>query len=1273
MADQNGGVFNNPHSYSVNSYSEVAKVDKRVVALVDVVQHVVDTTSSAADASSVNFIPSATIISTNVQDAIDEIDSSSMYGPIISTTNAIALFDDSSGLALKDSTVVVSAAGDVSSNSLSLVKGAIPTDADAGKVKIYAKASDGLIYVRNESGVESQLGGGGNHTSWLFSILTTGVPASTYFRLDNATPASATELVISIDNAAGQSMRPLLQQLNMGDSIYVCNATNTNCKLWTIASSTDNTTYFTVLITLVSETSAANYADNEQIGFTLSVSGNPFDQSLNTTDSPTFASLTSTGEITGTPRITALGGSPTFLMKDTAAKDPASVIGIISFTDNLNNLAGELAVASGALYITKPVGDVRVVADSMIVGCPIVMGTNSITTTTAPTSTDELTNKQYCDGKLAKSGGTMTGAIVMGTNSITTTTAPASGTTLTNRDYVDGKLAKSGGTMTGAIVMGTNSITTTTAPASGTTLTNRDYVDSLIAGLASTSDIDGGLWVFDTTLGTPPSRYFSFNQIVSASVTVINVAYIDKNSNSQAYVLSKISQDDKITTKINGTGLNVKVWNITAPPVDNGTYYTYTVTLESETIVGNYNLNQPIDLDFTIPSQFANQLLDQQNNVQFNSAIVTNGLVLNETNTPYEPSGTEKTLFAKSDGDLYMRNSAGLEIKINNLQNSSTGLLTGGVLSIGTTNTTFTISSGEGQIITDDPLNTTAIIYKPIVWAALVDIPVDNIATQYQTFVSIDTNGGVVQQSSRPSPMERRNQIFIGVIVNLNNGTVNSVNNEQDYSVAPISQFRDLTSSLGHLNLGPNTLSSTSGMTIRKSYGEMFAPGSNYIDNPHSPHVRPLPLIDTSISGDLRYLASDGIIQLPSVNINTLFYESPLGNLATLSPGQYTSQRIYSLPNNELRIQWGQGVYTSFDDAVADMLNDNFITEASLAANGVLIGNLIVGEGTTDLGAAIISGDAAFYEVGKFGGVYIPPPPQVSQVAPILQEVYDASTPAANITTTDASGLEIQRGSASDGDSVLSVLNGAGTKTFEVDGLGKIVASDTQVSNLTIVNTIPQIFLRDSNNDSLSASQELIMVDAWNSPCASLKYNSGTVSLTNNRPGGDINIDTTGEVVVSGDINITGNIINPGKSYVCAYIADNTSNTPLFVVNNWYPWYPNRLIVLPYSNDFVGGTGKVTYNGLTTKLFNVSIMLSCRGAASPSRECAFSIHKSSSVVLSSEQRAYMSSADPLIVRNISLSSIVELSTTQDISIGVKFTGLSQSVLITYATFTITEV
>jgi len=107
--------------------------------------------------------------------------------------------------------------------------------------------------------------------------------------------------------------------------------------------------------------------------------------------------------------------------------------------------------------------------------------------------------------KLAKAGGTMSGAIAMGNNKVTGIGAPTAGTDAAHKTYVDAgdalQVLKAGDTMSGVLAMGANKITGVADPTTNQDAATKVYVDTILgsataaatsASNASTSETNAG-------------------------------------------------------------------------------------------------------------------------------------------------------------------------------------------------------------------------------------------------------------------------------------------------------------------------------------------------------------------------------------------------------------------------------------------------------------------------------------------------------------------------------------------------------------------------------------------------------------------------------------------------------------------------------------------------------------------------------------------------------------------------------------------------------------
>ena len=106
----------------------------------------------------------SSLAANNIQDAIDELaddNDQQTVGPAGAAVNQVATFADITGKLVQATTAEIDG-GDISQvDTLTLInQGATPTVPDVGNLKIYSKTDD-LIYVQNDAGVETTIGGGG--------------------------------------------------------------------------------------------------------------------------------------------------------------------------------------------------------------------------------------------------------------------------------------------------------------------------------------------------------------------------------------------------------------------------------------------------------------------------------------------------------------------------------------------------------------------------------------------------------------------------------------------------------------------------------------------------------------------------------------------------------------------------------------------------------------------------------------------------------------------------------------------------------------------------------------------------------------------------------------------------------------------------------------------------------------------------------------------------------------------------------------------------------
>ncbi len=320
------------------------------------------------------------------------------------------------------------------------------------------------------------------------------------------------------------------------------------------------------------------------------------------------------------------------------------------------------------------------------------------------------------------------------------------------------------------------------------------------------------------------------------------------------------------------------------------------------------------------------------------------------------PSGASETVIIDSSGELGSQ--AGL-----GSSPDSTGVLSGGLLTINADTTKFDISDGNGLVY-----NPTTLVKTAVSWTGLT--AQDNGGwTGILTYVSINSAGAVVYNTSKVTNAQTRSQIFLGVLVHVNAVNIDTTNDEQVALVNYVNSIRDLSEALGFINISGNTMSASgANLKIIKSSGQMFKFGSNWAIADDNPHVISLASIDTGGAGVFQYRALDGtgsVLTLTDIIPNILDDGSPYPG-TTYGNNRYGVSRIYTFTSNNLKIQPPQFDYSNLDDALTAINTEAFITEPSIADNGMLIGFLITRGNTTDL---TNSNNAVFISAGKLGTI----------------------------------------------------------------------------------------------------------------------------------------------------------------------------------------------------------------------------------------------------------------------------------------------------------------
>jgi hypothetical protein len=307
-------------------------------------------------------------------------------------------------------------------------------------------------------------------------------------------------------------------------------------------------------------------------------------------------------------------------------------------------------------------------------------------------------------------------------------------------------------------------------------------------------------------------------------------------------------------------------------------------------------------------------------------------------------------------------------------QNEESGILTGGILTIGT-GSTISVSAGTGQIYTRSVVSSEIVTtLTNVSWSAFTNVSLTYLATKQFTYLYIDQFGALIQLDTVFDDTVFKNYIVIGIVVHLNSSTVNAVINSQNAGYGDSHRLYELYNSFGPMKRSGLSLSANgANLKINRASGTVLLIGCNYTVDQFEPDISTLTSytdvkfarVRANGSGGFTFDSNSGSLYT-AIDPNN--YDDGTGTLASVTAGYWTIQRFYLFPNipntsvtDRLVNYYGVATYATLSDALTALPNENFSESPFTARDAVFLGYLIVKQGVTDLSN---SGNAKFLQAG---------------------------------------------------------------------------------------------------------------------------------------------------------------------------------------------------------------------------------------------------------------------------------------------------------------------
>jgi len=306
-------------------------------------------------------------------------------------------------------------------------------------------------------------------------------------------------------------------------------------------------------------------------------------------------------------------------------------------------------------------------------------------------------------------------------------------------------------------------------------------------------------------------------------------------------------------------------------------------------------------------------------------------------------------------------------IPVVNLVNltASTGIVTGGELSINADTTKFDVEAGLGYVINSesDPMSQVPVFVS---WEAKTAQVTPYLLTHQRTEVMVDSSGELVLKTSL-SADDYRDYIYVGKVVHNNQTTINAVSTLPNTMYNAELKTLDLAQALGSVNASGNVYGANGeNLSLDKTSGVIFRIGSNYANDKKTPNLFESPA-GTALSFRYRYRNASGgfTTSTPVTSVDPEHYDDGTGTLATVDNNKFTIQRIYLYAGSDLTyVTYGQSQYASLSDARAGIESEQPVIDPVTAAEACLRAFLIMKQGTVSL---LNTSNVFFRSGGKLG------------------------------------------------------------------------------------------------------------------------------------------------------------------------------------------------------------------------------------------------------------------------------------------------------------------
>lgn len=325
---------------------------------------------------------------------------------------------------------------------------------------------------------------------------------------------------------------------------------------------------------------------------------------------------------------------------------------------------------------------------------------------------------------------------------------------------------------------------------------------------------------------------------------------------------------------------------------------------------------------------------------------MTGDLILAGAGTDLRVEGSTTTTFQGVTGDITQLTSTAL----------STGVISGGLLSINANPALIDISPMTGWIVNYDPTGTigpTSPQLTEVTYPGATGVAITGSLTNNLRHWLISPAGALIQQLTLPTAAERRQNIMLGTTVQFGGINTQAINLPTTLS-QPAAQFVDLVDSLGPFTMfgtdntiSPNGVNRSINTTGGRQFNRSFQ-ATNYL-NPHvTTTAAQSPAIFRRATATTIFATVQNTIDVANYDPAGAGVITPIGGGVNTTSIHYVFVWGFAALADQMVVQYGQQVYASLDAAQAAIAKGVYLVN-QLFYDGSLAGWICATRSATNL------------------------------------------------------------------------------------------------------------------------------------------------------------------------------------------------------------------------------------------------------------------------------------------------------------------------------------